>query len=122
MVILKVVIIIVGILFAYYLAYSFGVFYNSLFPKAIGAGWIGSSDSIYSLVGLPLSSIFFLTMVFRGILQKFKFLIFIIILPFFIWEFYIDLSHVYVPIILGVLGWSLGMVINKLISRKIKGH
>ncbi len=68
-----------------------------------------------SLIGLPLSYIFFTTLLFTAFTKREKYWwIGILLIPAFVFEFYFDSLHIYFPIILGLLGWGLGILIYKL--------
>ena len=55
----KTLLIIIAIIIGYYLSGYFGYLYN-LLPNTYNGAWIGSNESWSTLLGLPLSLIFFL--------------------------------------------------------------
>ncbi|MBI5734175.1 MAG: hypothetical protein HY973_04530 [Candidatus Kerfeldbacteria bacterium] len=72
-----------------------------------------------SLVGLPLSYIFFLTLILTafGGTKKYWW-IGILLIPAAAFEVYFDWGHIYFPITVGLIGWLIGLGIYKLLLHK----
>lgn len=80
----------------------------------------GSFIDARFFAGLPLAYIFFLFIIFTvfGGEGKGKYWwMGVLALPALAFEVYFDLSHIYFPIILGVIGWVIGFGIQKLILK-----
>ncbi len=96
-----------------------GNIYESLFPSS---GSITSVD-LTSLAGFPLAYEFFLPLLFTafGGAKKYWW-IGVLLLPAVAFEVYFDLSHIYFPVILGLIGWALGLLAFKLLLKINKSH
>ncbi len=106
---------VVALLISYFLTPLFGKFYAYLFPKNLGGAL--PTDTILALTGFPLSYIFFLTLLFTAFGGKHKhWWIGILLIPAAIVEFYFDPSHLYIPILLALVGWLLGDLISRLFT------
>src|SRR3989344_4165899 len=105
---------------AFLLALKFGYCYNYFFPQSPGGGffWGPSFAQIVGIIGLPLAYMFFLSLLFTafGGLKKYWW-IGILLIPAVIFEVYFDLTHIYFPILLGLVGWALGWGISKLMPK-----
>lgn len=108
----NVLIFIVGFLIALFLSSMAGDYYRKLFG---GGTWV----DLGTVVGFPLAYIFFLTLLFTAFGDRHKhWWIGILLIPALWFELYFDLSHLYVPITLGLVGWLLGFGISKLLPKK----
>ena len=105
---------------SYFLAKYFGRLYDKMVPLS-GGSFIGSKGDAIYLIGLPLSYIFFLTLLFTAFGGAKKYwIIGVLLIPAVIFEFYFDLAHFYIPVALALLGWLIGWGITKLIKgRKV---
>src|SRR3989344_88144 len=115
--IVKDIIVFVGVLIvSYFLAPVFGSLYSYFFPNNLG-GALPTSVTV-ALLGFPLAYIFFLTLLFTAFGgQKKYWWIIILLIPAAIFEVYFDFSHIYFPILLGLLGWLIGFGISRFFSR-----
>lgn len=78
----------------------------------------GTFISLTSLSGAPLAYVFFLTLLFAAFGGTRKYWILgVLLIPAVVFEAYLDLSHIYFPIALGVLGWPLGLVVRKFLLK-----
>ena len=94
----------------------FGAVYAKLFPENLGAGL--PTDFSEILLGTPLAYTFFLTLLFSAFGGKGKWWwIGILLIPALWFEVNFDLTHLYFPIALGILGWLIGFGIQKLIKK-----
>jgi hypothetical protein len=117
----NILLLIIIIALVYFTAYYFGALYSKIFPNVLGGSWIGSSDSWQALFGLPLAYIFFLTLLFTALGDSKKYWwIGILLIPAVIFEVAFDMEHIYIPIILGLLGWAIGYGLSRLIPQKLK--
>ncbi len=110
-----------SILLAYLTAYSFGKFYVYILNLSIRDTLFGISPhaAVY-ILGAVLSYIFFITFLFTALTTKHKYWwIGILLIPAFIFECFFDLSHIYFPIILALIGWGLGSLIYKFRMRRV---
>ena len=106
------VILIVTIFVAYLLSYQGGEFYKQFFDA--GSSFIDAT----ALVGLPLTYIFFLVLLFTAFGGKKKYwLIGILLIPAAVAEVYLDLEHIYFPIIIGLVGFLIGQGIKLIITK-----
>src|SRR3989338_1988050 len=111
-----VLLLVASILCGYFLSMRFGILYDHLFPGSLGSGL--STDAARSIFGTPLAYIFFLTLLFTAFGgQKKYWWIIILLIPAAIFEVYFDFSHIYFPILLGLLGWLHCFRISPLLSR-----
>ena len=99
---------------SYYLSFFFGVFYSFFLNKSLHITL--PANAFVSFVGLPLAYIFFLTFLFTAFGDKHKYWwIGILLIPALWFEISFDLSHLYFPIAIGLLGWLIGLGISKLL-------
>jgi|SRR3989338_3952325 len=78
----------------------------------------GTWADVASIFGLVVAYIFLITLLltaFGG--QKKYWWIIILLIPAAIFEVYFDFSHIYFPILLGLLGWLIGFGISRFFSR-----
>jgi len=109
----EIIILIVVLISSYFLSGFTGQWYEKLFP---GPTSIFLGD-FTSLIGFPLTYIFFLTLLFTAFGGEKKYWwIGILLIPAVIFEVYFDFSHIYFPVALGLAGWLLGFLLMKLIS------
>lgn len=110
---LKVFLIIVAIIVGYYLSGYFGYLYN-LLPNTYNGAWIGSEKGWSTLLGLPLSLIFFLVLVsYKFVFEK-KSSVLWLISPLLLLEVGADISHIYFPVILILMGFLMNKLIRKI--------
>jgi len=89
------------------LSYLFSAEFGDLLNKTFD--YSGTFLDFRSVVGLPLAYIFFVSFMFTIFGDKKKYYwLGILLVPAAIIEFYFDSEIIYVPIILGALGWLLG--------------
>lgn len=111
---IKNIIILGGVLiFAYFSSIHFGNLYENLI-----ASLSGSFVELRSVFGLPLSYIFFLTLLFTTFGGNKKYWwIGALLFPAIAFEIYFDFSHIYFPTAIGVTGWLSGFLLMKMINR-----
>ena len=113
-------ILIVVLVLAYFFANQVGNLYVYFFPQGASEGSLFSTPKSAEnfLLGIPLAYIFFLHLLFTafGGSRKYWWLG-ILLIPAAAFEVYFDLSHIYFPIALGLIGWLLGFLIQKTFSR-----
>lgn len=118
--ILKKIIIFFGVLvLSYFSAIKVGEFYAYFFDLPTGfssfivPGFFGDFfDGIFP------AYIFFLTLLFTAFGGKQKYWwIGILLIPAAAVELYLDASHIYFPIALGIAGWLLGWVVTKFLPK-----
>lgn len=79
----------------------------------------GTWVDLRGVFGLPLAYIFFLTLLFTAFGDTKKYWwIGTLLIPALWFEIYFDLSHIYFPIALGLVGWLIGFGISKLLAHK----
>lgn len=119
--ILKNVLIFVFVLvLAYLLAYSFGKYFYGLNHQASFSSFIVPESIYYSIDGIFLSYIFFLTLLFTSFGGEGKekwWWIGIGLVPVVAVELFLVPSLIYLPVILGLLGWGIGVGIHKLVGK-----
>ena len=116
----NIAILIVALVFSYFVAVYFGNFYVYFFPQSSSGGSFFSTPKAVEnfLLGFPLAYIFFLALLFTAFGGSKKYWwIGVLLIPAVIFEVYFDLSHIYFPIALGLIGWLLGFLIQKTFSR-----
>ena len=106
------IILVIVSLMAYFFSYHMGELYGRLINS--GSTFV----DLTGLIGIPLSYIFFLTLLFTafGGAKKYWW-IGILLIPAALFEAYFDLPHIYFPAILGIIGWSLGFLLFKIVNR-----
>lgn len=120
-VIVRLAIITLSYLGAVFVAIYFGNFYEYLFPTATSGGFIGDPDTINWIIGYPLAAIFIMTLLMHIFGGKRVWLWNLLALsPAILFEF-IDITHIYLPIILGAIAWILGVGTNKILRRFTPG-
>ena len=112
--------IIIVILVTHFSAIYIGMIYSYFFPKAIGGGglFLVSQEFGLYLAGLTVAYSFSLFLLFTACSGKEKYWwMGILVLPALVFEIYFDPYHIYFPIILGFLGWLIGLGVKKLIIK-----
>ncbi|HWO07656.1 MAG TPA: hypothetical protein VNM40_03690 [Candidatus Paceibacterota bacterium] len=107
---------------AYALTYLFaqllGALYVSLFPHATGGNFIGAPGTIEWILGLPITLIFLVTFLMHSVGGKNIWLWNIVALcPAILFEIVFDATHIYFPVILGVIAWFLGTLVNNILKK-----
>lgn len=98
------------------LSYLFSGIFGQLYEKIIGPS--GSFIDTTVLIGWPLAYIFFISLLFSAFSKEGKYWwIGIFLIPAAVFELYFDASHIYFPIILGLVGWIVGLGISKFFPR-----
>ncbi len=109
----NIALILVCTLLSYFSAVWFGDVYEKITMDS------GSYVDVRFFSGFPLSYIFFLPLLFTAFGNKHKYWwIGLLSIPALAFEFYFDLSHIYIPIILALLGWAIGFGISKVLVKK----
>ncbi len=111
---LKNIIIVAGALVvSYFTSPFFGKLYDVIFPSITG-----SYIDFTALIGLPISYIFFLTLLFTvfGGTKKYWWIA-IALIPAIIFEAAFDLQHIYFPVAIGLVGWLIGKGLSMLIAK-----
>lgn len=118
----NILLIVVALVAAFILSVFFGATYSYLF-KSVGGGLFSMSSSASNqIIGLPIAYIFFVGLLFTAFGGSKKYWwIGILLLPAILFELYFDLIHIYFPIAVGLVGWGLGLGVEKglkMISKK----
>lgn len=108
------ILLIIALLLSYYTAVHVGALYTQLFGE--GGAWIGSEDSWNFIIGLPLSLIFFLTLIPATWVFKKTSSSFWLISPIILWEIVLDIRHIYIPIALIILALGLSTLLKKILK------
>ena len=96
----------ISLAFSYFTCVLAGELYAQIF------GGDGTWTDVRGIVGLPLSYIFFVTLLFSAFGGKYKYLwIFILLIPVVLLEAYIDLFHLYLPVIIVIVALLLAKII-----------
>jgi hypothetical protein len=99
---------------AYFLGLYFGSVYLYFFPSIGGGLFIGLAGMALYLLGVVLAYIFFLTFLFTAFGDAKKYWwIGILLIPAALFELYFDWVHLYFPIAIGLVGWGLGLGVEK---------
>lgn len=103
------------------LSYSFGKIYHlSLNIKQGFSSFIVSESVNYYVIGFFLAYLLFLTLLFTAFGDSKKYWwIGVLLIPAALFEIYFDLEHIYIPIIIGLIGWVIGFGISKLTKKLI---
>lgn len=120
----KIVLIFITLGVAHYTAFYFGIIYDFFFPKNVGGNGLFSipHEAGLYLIGLPLSYIFFLSLLFTAFGGSKKYWwMGVLLIPAAVFELYFDLAHIYFPILLGLAGWLLGLLALKFSTQKRTG-
>ena len=110
----NVFLVLVAIVFSYLLGPQFGEIYANMFNAH------GSFVNMVAISGIPLAYEFLLPLIFVifGGEGKGKYWwIGVLLIPALALEVYLDLSHIYFPIILGLLGWGIGVGVRKIVGK-----
>ncbi|OGE82717.1 MAG: hypothetical protein A3B10_01670 [Candidatus Doudnabacteria bacterium RIFCSPLOWO2_01_FULL_44_21] len=109
-------IVVVVIVLAFSLAQFFGSNYFSITGEP-RSGLIPTKGGDY-LIGLPLAYMLFLFLFFTAFGDQKKYWwMGILLIPAVLFELYFDWQHIYIPIILGLVGWVIGYGIYKLMNK-----
>ena len=94
------------------LSYLFSTVFGGIMNQI--TGYSGTFLDFRSVVGFPLAYIVFICLVFTLLGGKGKYYwMGVLLIPALIIELYFDTEIIYIPIILGILGWLLGWGILK---------
>lgn len=103
-----------SVVLVFLLSYLLSPFTGQVYDSVTGSSG-GSYINLSPLVGLPISYIFFLLAIFVAFWGRHKYWwIGILIIPAVVFEVYFDFVHIYIPVIVGILGWIAGWGILKL--------
>jgi hypothetical protein len=99
-----------------------GLFFGKIYEVLYG----GSSGLFIIYEGIAkLFFVFVLVFIFSMVLlftafgdRKKYWWIGILLIPAALFEIYFDFQHIYIPILLGLIGWGIGFGIRKLVSPK----
>lgn len=95
------------------LAIPFGIFYDQFPSTSLGGSFIGGPGAWESIAGYPLAVIFTLTFLLHAHGAKFKWHWNVLALaPVIIFELGFDLLHIYIPLLLVLVAWGLGVLTN----------
>jgi len=95
----------------------FSVYAISLYDRFFNSG--SAFVQMRALVGFPLSYIFFLSLLFTAFGGKQKYWwMGILLIPAAAVELYLDASHIYFPVVLGIVGWLVGWLIAKFLPKR----
>lgn len=103
---------------SYFTAEWFGSWYDKFSPQIDDSWFSLSKGALTSIVGFPLAYIFFAIFIFQifGFGNKKKLVIWLLI-PALLFFGAGDLEHIYLPIILGLVAFTLAKLIKFLISK-----
>jgi hypothetical protein len=110
--------IVIVVVLVYLLSGEFGEIYRSVFPSEPYRDFFSLSDTSSNfIIGLPISYLFFLFLLFTafGDTHK-KWWIGIGTIPAAVILLYFDFSHIYFHAIFPIAGWLLGLGIARLLS------
>lgn len=94
-----------------------GDLYSKMFPMSVGGGVIGTDSAWNSMIGLPLTLIFFLVIFTYKLVFQSKKSVLWLISPLILFAFASDLGHFYVPIILILLAFFVSFLIRSIIAK-----
>jgi hypothetical protein len=109
-----------SVIISYFSAIYFGALYDHFAPQYDSL--FGAPKQITNIVvGLPFAYVFFTLLLFEalGFKNKNQWLV-VLLLPVTLFWLAADLTHIYLPVILGLLGWVLGVGIHRLIENAKK--
>lgn len=94
------------------------MYYSSLNITQGLSGFIVSESVNYYITGFILAFFLFIFLLFASFGDAKKYWwIGVLLIPAVIFELYFDLEHIYVPIIIGLIGWVIGFAVSKIISK-----
>ena len=113
----NIILIIIVLALAHFGATILGKLYIYFFPQIWGLFSL-SKDAGEYFIGFPLTYIFFVPLLYTafGGAKKYWW-IGILLIPAILFELYVDFSHIYFPIALGIVGWLLGLAVLKIFPR-----
>lgn len=96
-----------------------------IFSKWVGNSYnnlthqTGTFIDLSGLIGFPLIYIFILTLLFSAFGDSKKYWwIGVLLIPAVVFELYFDWQHIYIPIVLGLVGWVGGYLISKAVAKR----
>lgn len=121
----NIILVVLSIIFAYFIGSIFvgGTFagfqvYSLFFPQEIAGGGFFGFDLSQIVISIVVMYIFFLIAIFCLFGDKFKWRwIGVFLLPILWFVIQFDLSHFWFYILVALVGWGIGFVLNKLFSR-----
>jgi len=119
----KFLLFVVVLIFSYLSAGFWGALYSQLLNLPSGFSGFIVSDAVRNIInGIPSSYTFFLLLLFTafGGEKKYRWIL-ILLIPAMIFEITLDLSHIYFPVAVGLLGWGLGMLVSKFLQSRQRG-
>ena len=114
----NIVLFILVFVFSIILSHWFGQMYYSSLNITQGISSFIVSESVnYYITGFILALFLFVFLFFTAFGDSTKYWwIGILLIPAIIFELYFDLEHIYIPIVIGLIGWVIGFVISKIIG------
>ena len=118
----RLTLIVLSFVLAYYLSWLFGALYLSIFSDIIGGTGFFPADAARSLIGAAAALI---TLVIFSITtvggRNMYWWIGIALIPAILFEALIDPLHIYFPIFLGLITWSLARIAHKALNKFAPG-
>jgi len=113
--------VVLAVLAGYLLATYFGQIYNYFVPQNNDSIFSLSQKAIYWLAGFPFAYTLFIPFLFQAFgAQHKKTWVIVLLVPAALLWLASDLAHIYLPVILGAIGWFLGKGINKIFSKSAR--
>jgi len=96
----------------------FGVLYNHFSPQRGSSFWGLDTEGAISFIGFLVAYVFFTTFIFglSGFRKNKNWIIVLLIPPALLW-IGADPAHIYIPIILGLIGFGVSKIISLVVSK-----
>ena len=113
---IRLLLVIVSYVLAYFLGAYLGILYTFLFPASV-TGSLPDAAANW-LIGVPTALVVFIFFFLTLAGGKYKYWwIGISLIPAIWFYTMFDLLHIYFPIILGLIAWGLGTMANKMLQK-----
>lgn len=111
----------IAIIFSYYFSgYLYDPIYSLIYAKSDGGFFAIYVQAAKFLAILIIAFIFSLLLIFTALGDSKKYWwIGVLLIPAVLFELYFDLEHIYIPIVVGLIGWVIGFGISKLTKKLI---
>src|SRR3989344_2543922 len=111
---LNILLLILALIISYYTAPFFGGWYDKISPQYDFSFFNLGKESVLFIVGFPISYVFLITILFSTFgFGRRKVWTGILLTPAVLLWLNADLRHIYIPIILIVIAWVLGLGLRK---------
>lgn len=115
--ILKIFFVVFAYVISIFTAIWWSMIYKLFSASSLGGGFIGAPGSWEWIAGYPIGVVFILTFLLHAHDGKNKwYWNTLALIPVIVFEIGFDLPHIYIPVVISVIAWGLGVLVHKILS------